>query len=129
MLLKQLAVSGVLTLAALGLATPLSAQERRAVSGSELEAAVLTRSGQRAANEAAVQRFIQCDRVKSAAEGMGVRTEGLAARVGALDDPTLNQLAERTRADERQLAGGSSTIVISSTVIIIALLIIILLVK
>ncbi|MEO8450504.1 MAG: hypothetical protein ABI647_11965 [Gemmatimonadota bacterium] len=128
-MLKQLAVSGFLTLVVLGGGTALAAQDRSAVSGSELETAVLARSAERGANEAVVQRFLQTDRVQSAAAGMGVKTTDLAARVGALDETTLSLLAERTRADERQLAGGSDTIVISSTVIIIALLIIILLVK
>ena len=125
---KQLAVLGTLTMVALGSASPMSAQDRSSVSGSELETAVVARSSQRAANEAVVQGFLQTERVRSAAAGMGVKTEDLAARVGALDEATLSGLAERTRADERQLAGGSN-IVVSSTVIIIALLIIILLVK
>jgi len=50
----------------------------------------------------------------------------LAAIVSTLDEATLSQLADRTRAADRDLAGGDQ-IVISTTVIIIILLILILL--
>ena len=125
---NQLAVSGILAAALLGVAVPLHAQARTAVSGSELEAAVAARSTQRTENEGTVRQFLQSDRVRDAANGMGVSTEDLSARVGTADDATLNLLAERTRAGERDLAGGD-TLVISGTLVIIILLIIILLVK
>ena len=126
-MLKHIAVVGFLALATLGPSAPLAAQARSAVSSAELESAVLTAP---AANQAAVQRFLQDDRVTEAASSMGIRTAALAARVSMLDEATLDQVAERTRAAYRDLAGGGhSTVVISTTAIIIGLLILILVLK
>lgn len=125
-MLKSLAISGILVLATLGASAPLAAQARSAVSSAELESAVLTSP---APNQAAVQSFLQDARVTEAASRMGVSTADLAAGASTLDESTLNQWAERTRAADRGLAGGSDTVVISTTAIIIGLLILILLLK
>ena len=125
-MLKSIAVLGILALATPGASAPLAAQGRSAVSSAELESAVLSAP---AANQAAVQRFLQDDRVTEVASRMGVRTADLAAGISTLDEATLSQVAERTRAADRDLAGGDDKIIISTTAIIIALLIIILLVK
>jgi hypothetical protein len=114
---------GILAVTALGATAPLAAQARSTVSGTEIESAVLAAP---ASNQEAVQHFLQNDRVTETANGMGVRTEDLAAGIGRLDAASLSQLAERTRAAERDLAGGSSTVVISTTAIIIILLVLIL---
>jgi hypothetical protein len=73
-----------------------------------------------------VQRFLQDDRVTEAASRMGVRTADLAAGVSTLDEAALSQVAERTRAADRDLAGGGETVIISTTAIIIILLVLIL---
>jgi len=124
--LKSLAVLGSLVLATLGASAPLAAQERSAVSSGELESAVLTAP---VGNRAAVQQFLQNDRVTQVAGHMGIRMADLATAVASLDDAALSQLAERTRAAERDLAGGDEKIVIGTTAIIIALLVLILLLK
>lgn len=123
-MLKSVAVFGVLALAALGASAPLAAQARSAVSSAELESAVLAAP---ATNQAAVQRFLQDERVTGVASRMGVRTATLAADVSMLDEATLSQVADRTRAANRDLAGGSQNIVISATALIIILLVLILL--
>ncbi|HKV75778.1 MAG TPA: hypothetical protein VJN95_14765 [Gemmatimonadales bacterium] len=120
---KPLAYSGIVTLVTLAVSTPAAAQARSAVTASELETAVTATP---APNQAEVQRFLQDPRVVEAANGLGVRTSDLAARVGRLDEATLSQIATRTRATDPALAGGS-TVVITTTVIIIALLILIVL--
>lgn len=124
-MLKSLAVSGILAIAALGVSAPLAAQARTAVSGAELESAVVAAP---AANQAEVQRFLQDDRVSEAANRLGVRTSDLAARVSTLDEVTVGQLADRIRTADRGLAGGDGSLVIGTTAIIIILLIVILLV-
>jgi len=122
--LKSLAVLGSLVLVAVGASAPLAAQARSAVSSAELQSAVLTAP---ASNQATVQRFLQDDRVIAAASRMGVRTADLAAGVSTLDETTLDQVAERTRAADFNLAGGGhETVVISTTAIIIILLVLIL---
>ncbi len=125
-MLKSIAVLGVLGLVLLGGSAPLAAQARSTVSSADLESAVITAPG---TDEATVQRFLQDDRVIEAATSMGVRASDLAAGVQTLDASALHQVAERTRASDRQLAGGNQTVVISTTAIIIGLLILILLVK
>jgi len=124
---RHLAVPGILTVALLCVGAPshLAAQQRSAVSGADLEAAVLARAARRNESQAVVQRFLRSDGVRRVADGMGITVNDLNDRVATLDEATLNDLADRTRAAERELAGGD-TIVISSTVVIIALLIIIL---
>jgi hypothetical protein len=115
----------VAAFAALALAAPLAAQDRSAVNGTELDAAVATHSTRR---EAAVRELLGTAQVQQVAEQMGVSAPDLAARVAALDAATLDQLVQRAGGEERDLAGGANTLVISTTTIIIALLIIILLV-
>lgn len=124
-MLKSTAVLGILVVAALGASAPLAAQERSAVSSTELESAVLTAPA--ASNQATVQSFLQNDRVTETASHMGIRTADLAARVSTLNEAALSQVADRIRGEDPALAGGATTVVITSTVIIIALLILIIL--
>jgi len=114
----------VAAFAALALAAPLAAQDRSAVSGTELDAAVATHSSGR---EAAVREFLGTAQVQQVAEQMGITAPDLAARVAVLDPAMLDQLIQRAGGEERVLAGGANTLVLSTTTIIIALLIIILL--
>jgi hypothetical protein len=104
-------------------ATPLAAQGRSAISGADLRAAVTDTRG---ANQATVLQFLQNERVVQTAQDMGFGTSELSTRVALLDDATLNQVAERTRAADLGLAGGAEYLVISTTLIIIVLLILIL---
>lgn len=104
-------------------AVPAAAQQRSAVSSTELRSAVTTASEE---NRATVQRFLQDDKVIEAAKSMGLRTEDLSARVGQLDDATLSQVASRTRAADLDLIGGQDYVIISTTAIIIILLVLIL---
>jgi hypothetical protein len=121
--MKFIAVSGILALVSLGASAPLAAQTRSAVSSTELESAVLKAP---ATNQETVQRFLQDSRVTKVATKLGIRPADLAAVVSTLDEATLKQVADRTRAADRDLAGGDQ-IIISTTVIIIILLILILL--
>jgi hypothetical protein len=122
---KHLAIPGILAVVVLSSAAPMAAQGRSAVTGAELEKAVLSRSAQQTSSQETIQRFLRSEAVRQAGTRMGVNTEDLAAKVATLDPATLSDLAERTRAADQQLAGGD-TIVISATVVIIVLLIIIL---
>ena len=121
---KHFAIPGILAVVVLSSAAPAAAQGRTAVSGAQLEKAV-TRAAEQSGNQETVQRFLRTDAVRQQGARMGVNTEELAGKVATLDAATLNDLAEQTRAADRQLAGGD-TIVISATVVIIVLLIIIL---
>ena len=123
-MLKAVAAAGILSLALMGAPASLVAQTRSAVSGSELESAVLTAP---APNQAAVQRFLQNDRVATVATSMGVRATDLAAGVSRLDEATLSQLAERTRAADLGLAGGDGKVVLGTTAFLLIIIIIILL--
>ena len=122
-MLKLIVVSAFALLAAAGATTPLAAQTRSAVSSTELETAV-TRAP--AANQEAVQRFLRDSRVNEIAAKLGIKTADLAAAVRTLDEGTLSQVADRTRASDRDLAGGDQ-IIVSTTVVIIVLLVLILL--
>jgi hypothetical protein len=125
--LKSIAVFGVLALAAQGASTSLAAQTGSTVTSAELESAVLAAP---ATNQAAVRHFLEDAQVTEVARRMGVQAADLATSVGMLDEATLSQVADRTRAAERNLAGGrNDTVVISTTAIIIGLLILILLLK
>lgn len=112
--------------AGLGLAAPLHAQGRSAVTTAELEAAVTTRP---AGTREAVRDFLAIPQVQKVADRMGVSTTELSAGVATLDQSSLDQIAQLSVAADRPLAGGDSTVVISTTAIIIGLLILILLVK
>jgi hypothetical protein len=122
--LKSVAVLGILAFASLGLSAPLAAQARSTVSSTELESAVVAAP---AANQAAVQHFLQNEQVIGVAKSMGVNTTELAGRVSAMDEASLNQVAERTRAADLNLAGGDQTIVLGTTAILLIIIIIILL--
>ena len=121
---KHNALSMIIAVAAFGFTVPLAAQSRSAVSGAELDAAVAARP---AGNRDMVQQFLATDQARAAADGMGVSTSDLSARVATLDPETMDRL--RAQLNERVLVGGADTIIISSTVVIIALLIIILLTR
>lgn len=121
---KRVSLYLSLTVAALGLAAPLAAQGRSAVSTAELDAAVSARP---AANGDAVRTLLASPQAQRIAARMGIKPVELSARVAGLDQASLSLLAERARVSQRDLAGGSNTIVISTTAVIIGLLILILL--
>ena len=123
-MVKHRALSMIIAVAAFGVTVPLVAQSRSAVSGAGLDSAVAARP---AANRDLVQRFLATDQARAAADGMGVSTTELSARVATLDPESMDRL--RAELSERGLVGGADTIVVSSTVVIIALLLIILLTK
>jgi CHASE3 domain sensor protein len=115
----------IMTVAALGLAGPLYAQGRSAVSSAELDAAVVSRPD---ANREAIRQLLATPQAQKVAGQMGVSPSELSARVAALDQATVNQLAQQAQVNDPALAGGSSTVVIGTTALIIALLVIILLI-
>ena len=118
--------SMILAVAALGLATPILAQSRSAVTTAELEAAVTVPAN---GNRQTVRDFLARPEVQSVAGRMGVRASELSAAVATLDSASVDRIARQATANDRQLAGGANhTIVISTTAIIIGLLILILLV-
>ena len=100
---QRSSLSPIALLAVLGLATPLAAQERSAVSGTELEAAVATRP---AASRPATP---------------GVRVVGTPAT----DRAGVERGLAQSQDGERDLAGGAITI--TYTVLVIALLVLIIL--
>lgn len=122
-MLRLLAALALVVLALQATPGTLAAQGRSAVRGADLQSAM---TDTRTENSAAVLRFLRSDRVIGTARSMGVRTEDLSAKVASLDDATLNQVAERTRASELGLAGGEEYLLISTTAIIIILLLLIL---
>jgi hypothetical protein len=122
--LKFVAVLGILGLATLSTSAPLAAQTPSAVSSSDLESAVLASP---ASNQASVQAFLQNDQVIGVANGMGVSTTDLAARISTMDEASLSQVADRTRAADLGLAGGDQTIVLGTTAILLIIIIVILL--
>ena len=123
-MLKYIAVAGILAVATLGPSGPLAAQSRSAVTSADLESAVRTAPG---ANQASVQQFLQNDAVIDAAAGMGVNVADLAAGVSTVDEAMLSQVADRTRAANRGLAGGDQKVVLGTTAILLIIIIIILL--
>jgi len=123
---KRPAFSIIAAVAALALASPVLAQDRSAVSGAELDAAVLDNPAQRGV---AVRQFLSTEQVQEVAEQLGVSATDLSAHVAAMDDATLARLAQQGGLDEQALAGGADTVVISTTAIIIGLLVLILLVR
>ncbi len=110
----------------LGLATPLLAQDRSAVTPAQLDAAAAARP---AGDRQEIRSLLSTDEARTLASRMGVSAADLSARVASLDEATLSLLAERAQAGERDLAGGDNTVVISTTAIIIGLLVLILLLK
>lgn len=122
-MLSHSALSTLAVVVALGLASPALAQDRSAVSGAELDAAVLVSPAQ---GGEAVRQFLSTEQVQKVADELGVSATELSARVAALDDATLARLAQQGELGEQDLAGGADRIVLSTTAVIIILLIIIL---
>jgi hypothetical protein len=116
-------LSTIAAIVALGLASPVLAQDRSAVSGAELDAAVL---GSTAQGGEAVRQFLSTEQVQKVADELGVSATELSASVAAVDNATLARLAQQGGLAEQDLAGGANTIVISTTTVIIILLILIL---
>lgn len=118
-------MSMILAAAALGLAAPIHAQGRSAVTTAELDAAVAARP---AGTREAVRDFLAIPQVQNVANRMGVSIPELSAGVATLDQASLDRISRQTAIGDLALAGGADTIVISTTAIIIGLLILILLV-
>jgi len=114
-----------MAIVSLGVATPLVAQGRSAVSPAELDAAAAARP---AGNRQAVRNLLSTGEAQSVAGRMGLSAADLSARVASLDDASLNLLAEQAGVVDRDLAGGDGKIVISTTAVIIGLLLLILLI-
>lgn len=123
---KPLSLSMLLAVTALGLAAPLSAQTRSAVTVAELDAAVAERP---APVRAAVLEFLATDRAEAVAAGMGMSVSELSAQVAGLDDAALSRIVEQAGIADEALVGGEGTIVITATTVIILLLLIIILVR
>ncbi|HYW51694.1 MAG TPA: hypothetical protein VE861_13860 [Gemmatimonadaceae bacterium] len=107
--------------AALSLSAPLAAQTRSTVNAATLNAAVSARPER--ASRAAVTSALTSSRALEIAATMGLSSDAVSARIGALDEVGTARIAEEV------LAGGDSTIVISTTAIIIGLLLLILLTR
>jgi hypothetical protein len=116
-------LSTIAAIVALGLASPVLAQDRSAVSGAELDAAVL---GSTVQGGEAVRQFLSTEQVQEVADELGVSATELSASVAAVDNATLARLAQQGGLGEQDLAGGADTIVLSTTAVIIILLILIL---
>lgn len=116
-------LSTIAAIVALGLASPVLAQDRSAVSGAELDAAVLVSTAQ---GGEAVRQFLSTEQVQEVADELGVSATELSASVAAVDNATLARLAQQGGLAEQDLAGGADTIVLSTTAVIIILLILIL---
>jgi len=121
---KRHSLAMIATVAALGVASPVLAQSRAAVSGAELDAAVATRPAPRGE---AVRTILSGEQARRIAGQMGISAADLSTRVAALDAATLEQLAQQSGVADPNLAGGADSIVISTTAIIIILLLLILL--
>ena len=115
-----------MAIVSLGVAAPLAAQGRSAVSPAELDAAAAARP---AGNRQAVRNLLSTSQVQTVAGQMGLSATELSTRVAGLDDASLNQLAERAGVPDSDLAGGDGKIIISTTAVIIGLLLLILLIK
>ena len=120
---KLMSFSGLLTIMALSAATPLAAQDRSAVTGSELKAAAVSKPSARAET---VRELLSGEQAQKLAQSMGVSAEDLAERVDALDASQLDRLAEQAGVSESSMRRRGS-VVISTTAIIIILLVLILL--
>jgi uncharacterized protein YidB (DUF937 family) len=122
---NRISLSTIAAIAALGLVSPILAQQRSAVSGADLDSAVVASAVQ---DREAVRHFLSTEQVQEVADQLGVGATELSARVAALDDATLARLAQQGGLDEPALAGGANEIVLSTTAVIIILLLVILLV-
>jgi len=119
--------STLAAVAVLALSAPLHAQQRSTVSSVELDAAAAATAEPRAE---AVRQLLASEQVQEAASRMGLDATEISARVAALDDATLELLAQQSGLDEQELVGaGTERIVISSTALIIILLLLILVLR
>lgn len=125
---RLFSLSMIMAVATVALTAPLTAQDRSAVSATELDAAVAERPADVDVREA-IQGFLITDRGQEVADRMGVSASELSARIASLDDASLNLIAEQAGISEEVLAGGADTIVLTTTTVIIVLLVIILLTR
>ncbi|MDZ4257744.1 MAG: PA2779 family protein [Gemmatimonadales bacterium] len=121
---KCRSLSLLTAVAVFGVAAPVMAQDRSAVTGTDLDAAVAARPG---ASREAVRSLLSSDEARQVAGQMGMSSDDLSARVAALDGASLDRLAQQAGVNDQILAGGDQKVVISTTVIIIVLLVVILL--
>lgn len=119
-------LSMTLALAALCLTAPLSAQDRSAVSVSELDAAIAERPAD-VDVRGAIQELLASDRGQEVTDRMGVSASDLSNRIADLDDASLNRIADDAGISQEAVAGGANRVVITTTTVIIVLLVIILL--
>ncbi len=123
---RRFLLSMSLSLAALSLTGPLSAQERSAVSSAELDAAIATKHVDSNAR-GAIQHLLATDQGQEVAGRLGVSVSDLSNRVAALDDASLDRIADEAGLSQAAMAGGANTIVITTTTVIIVLLVVLLL--
>ena len=116
----------IAAIAALGLASPILAQDRSGFSGADLDAAVVASPAQ---GGETVRQLLSTQQVQKVVDQLGISATELSTRVAALDDATLARLAQQSGLDQAALAGGADTVVISTTTIIIILLVLILVVS
>jgi len=110
----------------LGLATPLRAEDRHAVSPSAIAAEVTNHAATLDADRDAIREALNRPEVRAVAERTGIDIDRAAASIDHLDSSTLARAAASARQVNAALVGGANTITISTTTIIIVLLLIIL---
>jgi hypothetical protein len=110
----------------LGLATPVRAQDRHAISPSAIAAAVADHAATLNADRDAVREALNRPEVRAVAERTGIDINRAAASIDHLDSSTLARAAASARQINGALIGGASTVTISTTTIIIVLLLLIL---
>lgn len=95
----------------LALATSFTAASMPAadhiVSPDSLRQEVQSAVAQRDAKVESLQRVFESDRAEQALESVGMSSEQVVSAVAALDDDSLNGLAERAAAFEAALAAGA----------------------
>jgi len=112
----------------LALSPSAFAQDRHAVSPSQLSQVVSQSVAQQDTDRAAIHQTLDLPAVRDVAARAGFDLARMQASVDTLNGSALGQVASAASQVNQTLVGGASTVVISTTTIIVALLLIILVV-
>jgi hypothetical protein len=113
-----------LTLGALALTTPLSAQEAGKDPAHGLEAILEVRAADLESDRSAILRFLDRDDVAAIAAERGLDLDHVRSAVQTLSGDDLGSLREDLQSMDDHLAGGNRVVLTSTTIIIILLIII-----
>jgi len=122
--IRILATASLGALMALGISTPLMAQENPSNPAQGLEESLSTRASDLESERSTLLKFLEREDVQATAQQHGIDMEEVRSAVRTMDSEQLQGVTKQLQNSDDFIAGGDRIVIASSTIIIILLILI-----